>query len=133
NYYPVDIVANEDVELLYIHKNGFLKILQLNTTVLMNYLNIISTKSQFLSTKIKFLSFQTIKVKFAHYILNLGKQIKKDYFVLPLSQLKLSDLFGVSRPALSRVIRELHKENIINAEGKNIKILNKQALLELIK
>ncbi len=132
NNYPVDIVANNNVELLYFHKNVFLKILQLNQTVLMNYLNIISTKSQFLSTKLKFLSFQTIKGKFAHYLINLAKQ-DNNILILPLSQTKLADLFGVSRPALGRVIRELHNDKIIYAEGKSIKILNRNVLINLIK
>ncbi|MCD4772861.1 MAG: Crp/Fnr family transcriptional regulator [Bacteroidales bacterium] len=133
NNYPVDIIANCDVELVYFHKDSFLRMLQLNQTVLMNYLDIISDRTHFLSTKIKFLSFQTIKGKFAHYIMNLAENnIKKEIYI-PLPQTKLADLFGVTRPALCRVIRELHNDEIIFAEGKRIKILKKTSLIELIK
>ncbi|MCD4792855.1 MAG: Crp/Fnr family transcriptional regulator [Bacteroidales bacterium] len=133
NNYPVDIIANNNTEFIYFHRSSFLKLLQLNQTVLMNYLNIISDRAQFLSTKIRFLSFQTIKGKFAHYIINLINENNKEDIILPLSQSKLADLFGVTRPALGRVIRELHNNKIIIAENKRIKILNKSQLVELMK
>ena len=98
----------------------------------MNYLNIISNQSQFLSTKIKFLSFHSIKGKFAHYIINLSNQSNKKEISLPLSQSKLASLFGVTRPSLSRVIRELNDTKIISAKGKKIKILDETALIEFL-
>lgn len=132
NVYPVDIIANCNVEILFIHKDSFLKILQLNKAVLMNYLNIISNQSQFLSTKIKFLSFHSIKGKFAHYIINLSNQSNEKEIFLPLSQSKLASLFGVTRPSLSRVIRELNDTKIISAKGKKLKILDETALIEFL-
>ena len=65
--------------------------------------------------------------------MNLSKEKNSQAFELLLPQVKLADLFGVTRPALGRVIRELHNDKIIFADGKKIKILDKIRLIELIK
>lgn len=133
NRYPVDIVTNETTTLLAIPKNSFLNLLQTNQKVLANYLNSISNRAQFLSNKIKFLSFQTIKGKIAHYLLQLMKKTGNVEFVLPKSHQELAEMFGVARPSLSRAFRELHAENVIFAEGKYVKILDKDAISAYLK
>lgn len=133
NRYPVDIVANENSTIISLSRDSFLALLQTNKLVLTNYLNSISNRAQFLSNKIKFLSFQTIKGKIAHLLLQIRQKAGKDEFMLPKSQNELSEMFGVARPSLSRAMRELHDEGIIEADGKNIKILDKERLSSLLR
>jgi CRP/FNR family transcriptional regulator, dissimilatory nitrate respiration regulator len=133
NRYPVDIVANEDSAILSISKDSFLKLLQTNKLVLTNYLNSISNRAQFLSNKIKFLSFQTIKGKIAHFLLQIRQKTGKEEFILPKSQNELAEMFGVARPSLTRAMREIHDDGIISAEGKEIKILDKNRLSALLR
>lgn len=133
NRFPVNIVSNEETLLLVISKDSFLNLLQTNKRVLTNYLNSISNRAQFLSNKIKFLSFQTIKGKIAHFFLQLMLRSGKNEFILDKSQNDLAEMFGVARPSLSRALRELHAEGMINAEGKKIKILDKIRLSSLLK
>lgn len=128
NRYPVDIVANKDSTILAIPKDSFLNLLQTNQQVLHNFLNSISNRSQFLSNKIKFLSFQTIKGKIAHYLLQQMKKRNSTEFEVPNSHQELAEMFGVTRPSLSRALREMHADKIISAEGKSIKILNKHEI-----
>lgn len=132
NKFPVTVEAVMDTELLVIYKSEFLKLLQTNVRILNNFLNAISSRSQFLSNKIKFLSFTTIKSKFAQYILELAKN---DFYIVELKQTQqqLSELFGVTRPSFARTIREMQKEGLIKIEKKQVEILNRKALIELIK
>ncbi|MCH7657868.1 MAG: Crp/Fnr family transcriptional regulator [Bacteroidetes bacterium] len=132
NKFPVTVEAVMDTELLVIYKSEFLKLLQTNVRILNNFLNAISSRSQFLSNKIKFLSFSTIKSKFAQYILELAKN---DFYIVELKQTQqqLSELFGVTRPSFARTIREMQKEGLIKIEKKQVEILNRKALIELIK
>jgi|GEM_PF-6090797 len=44
----------------------------MNEKIQLNYLSHVSTKAQFLTRKLKFLSFKTIKGKIAHYLLELN-------------------------------------------------------------
>lgn len=133
NTYPVNIVSQTDSKILILPKDSFIKLLQSSEKILENYLNIISSRAQFLSRKLKFLSFHSIKGKFAYYLLDLAKNNNSNFITLPLSQNKLSELFGVTRPSLGRAIREMHNNGIIIAKGKHIQIINTFELYELMK
>ncbi|HNQ66839.1 MAG TPA: Crp/Fnr family transcriptional regulator [Bacteroidales bacterium] len=133
NNYPVNIVSQTNTKILKIPKFEFVKMMQRSDKLLINFMNNVSGRAQFLSQKLKFLSFHSIKGKFAYYILNLAKNNNTNYITLQLSQNKLAELFGVTRPSLARAIRELHNDKIIRADAKNIQILNTYELYELMK
>ena len=133
NTFPVNIVANEEVKMLLIPKASFVHLMQMNESILENFLSLISNRAQFLSNKIRFLSFQTIKGKIAHYFLEAMKNSESENILLDKSQSELAAYFGVARPSLSRAIREMDNEGYIEAKGKQIKILDKQKLSELLK
>lgn len=131
NLFPVDVLANEPVKVLVIYREEFLKLLRMNETIQMNYLNLVGSKAQFLSKKIKFLSFKTIKGKIAHYLIGL-KQDADGYIRIPSSQQELADLFGVARPSVARTLGEMEDEGLISAQCKMVKILNKPGLLKYL-
>ncbi len=133
NRFPVTIIANKEVLILSIDKVSFIKLLQMNEQILSNFMNNISNRAQFLSNKLRFLSFQSIKGKIAHFLLQLSKKTGKDEFLLPKSQNELAEMFGVARPSLGRAMRELDNDGIIQAVGKNVKILDKNGLTGLLK
>jgi CRP-like cAMP-binding protein len=130
NRYPVNVIAVADSELLFIDKSDFLKILMSDDKLLINFLNMISNRSQFLSEKIKFLNFKTIKGKLANLLLQ--KSDKDSNMVnLGMTQNDLADFFGVTRPSIARAIGELEKEKFIEAKGRNIRIIDKEGLAEM--
>ena len=121
NIYPVDIIANENSTLLIVPKETLMKLLQENAQVLKNFLDVVSNRTQFLSNKIRFLNFKTIKGKIASYLLKL----------IPDSQ--LADYFGVTRPSLARGLSEMEKDGIIGIDKKEVFIKDKIRLQELVK
>lgn len=133
NLYPVNITAAEDSVVLSIPREQFLVILQKSKMVLVNFMNTISSRGQFLSDKIKFLSFSTIKGKLAQYLLDLARHSGSESFLLPLSQTQLSELFGVARPSIGRAIGELNQDGIIRTEGKTVVILDQNGLASFLK
>ncbi|WP_372652593.1 Crp/Fnr family transcriptional regulator [Draconibacterium sp.] len=132
NKFPVTVTANKKVEMLAIPVVEFLKLLQLNTRLLRNYLNSISTRAQFLSQKLHFLSFKTIKEKVAHFLLQQAGD-RFHSFELKNTQQQLAELFGVTRPSLARVLGEMQNENLIKIEKKTVTLLDKQGLNNLLK
>ena len=130
NRFPVNVVALSDGELLMIAKPDFLKILMKYDTLLVNFLDMISSRSQFLSEKIKFLNFKTIKGKLAFYILQKAGSNGK-IITLGMTQNDLADFFGVARPSIARALGELEDEGYIEAKGKSIKIIDKAGLADL--
>ncbi len=132
NKFPVTVTANNKTEILAIPVVEFLKLLQMNTQLLKNYLNNMSTRAQFLSQKLHFLSFKTIKEKVAHFLLQqAGDQFHS--FELKNTQQQLADLFGVTRPSLSRVLGEMQSSGLIKIEKKTVTLLNKNGLNDLLK
>ena len=131
NRFPVDIIANEPATILTIPRDVLIFILQHNRIVLQNYLNAISSRTQFLSNKIRFLSFKTIREKIANYVLT---RIIDDgnTVVLDQTQTELADFFGVARPSLARALAEMEQEGLLRAERRAITILDKEKLNKLV-
>lgn len=130
NRFPVNVVSVSEVELLLINKPDFLKLLMKNDLLLINFLNMISNRSQFLSEKIKFLNFKTIKAKLANYILQKAGNDTL-FLSLGMNQSDIAEFFGVARPSVARALGELESDGFIQARGKNIRILDKKGLAGL--
>ena len=131
NFFPVNVIALTETELLVIEREDFLSMIMAHHIVLVNFLNLISSRSQFLSEKIKFLNFKTIKGKLAYYFLQKSGN-GNNSFRLDLTQNELADFFGVARPSVARVIGELEAGGLLVAEGKSISILDKQGLADFV-
>jgi CRP-like cAMP-binding protein len=131
NKFPVTVTANYETRILTMPVSEFLKLLQMNTQILKNYLNSISSRAQFLSQKLHFLSFKTIKGKVAHFLLQQAGD-KFHSIELKSTQQQLAGLFGVTRPSLARVLGEMQKDNLITISNKTVTLLDKRALNELM-
>ena len=126
NNLPVDLIVLEEGELLHIDKNNLLKSFNTNEKFLINFLNEISDKTQFLSNKVwKSFNNKTIKEKALDYIL---ENTENNKVIFRHSIKELAELFGVSRPSLSRVISEFVEDEILRRDGKNKFILNKEKI-----
>lgn len=126
NNLPVDLIVLEECELLHIDKNNLLKSFNTNEKFLINFLNEISDKTQFLSNKVwKSFNNKTIKEKALDYIL---ENTENNKVIFRHSIKELAELFGVSRPSLSRVISEFVEDEILRRDGKNKFILNKEKI-----
>lgn len=131
NRFPVSISATEPTELLIIPKQSVVSLMQTSEMFLTNFLNAVSNRAQFISGKLRFLSFKTLKGKLAHYFMELdGQQKQNGEIQLIKTQEELAELFGVARPSLSRTLRNLHHQGLIEASGRKIRILDRDGLLE---
>lgn len=132
NRFPVTVTANNHIKVLAVPVHEFLKLLQLDARILKNYLNSITTRTQFLTQKLHFLSFKTIKEKVAHFLLrSAGDQFHS--VELKNTQQQLADLFGVTRPSLARVFGVMQKDGLIKIERKTVTLLNRDGLNNLLK
>ena len=124
NKFPVFLSAKTDGKILVIHKSEFTEMLSSEPRVMVNYMNIVSGKAQFLSGKITFLSLKTIREKIAYYLLQKTKNSTNNKIIIDQTQTNLADLFGVTRPSLTRTILELEKQGILNWSRDFVLILN---------
>lgn len=133
NLMPVSVSAMEKTIILQIFKHDFLILLRENEMILKNYLDMISDRVYLLTQKIEMLGLQSIRGKFAQYLLKSAEQENQMEFMIKHTQSELANMFGVSRPALARVIREMHNEGVLTAKGRKITITDKQLLQKMIK
>jgi CRP/FNR family transcriptional regulator, dissimilatory nitrate respiration regulator len=131
NRFPVNVIATSDSEILRIDKHDFITILKSEERLMINFLNMISNRSQFLSEKIRFLNFKTLKVKLAQYILQKAGN-DGTIVILDMTQNEFADFFGVARPSVARALNEMEERGIILAERKKITIINRKELSEMI-
>ena len=128
--YPVTVTANIDSEFLIINKEDYLGMMASDGRILSNYLSFICGKAQFLSGRLRFLSFHTIKGKFAHYLSSLpGASAGR--VVIDRSQQELSEYFGVTRPSLARAIGEMEKDGLISVDRRVVRLINIKGLSAL--
>lgn len=118
NRFPVNLLAKSDGSMLRIEKKSFTKLLLMESQLLINYMNIISNKAQFLTEKITFLSFKTIRQKLAFFLLKQNQEVVE----IKESQSALAELFGVTRPSLARSIGELTNMGILTWDRKKVTI-----------
>jgi len=129
--FPVNLSAISDGKMLVIFKNDFTQLLAADQRVLSNYLNIVSGKAQFLSRKITFLSFKTIKEKIAYYLLQnfkTGNQV----VIINQSQKGLAEMLGVARPSLARTISEMQSDQLIKWERNQVEIVDLKSLQAIL-
>ncbi len=128
NEFPVNVMALEDTHILFIAQPAFTDMLQQNKTVLQNFLRVISSRSKFLSDKIMFLTFKTIKSKIAEWLLNHLPTADASMIHIQETQQTLADYFGVARPSLARALKEMEDEGLISVQRKQITLINKHGL-----
>lgn len=137
NRFPVDVTATEESTIITIPKEEVIILFQKDTKFLESYTRYNSDKTQFLSNKLQMVTIKTIRGKLANYLL---EQLAKCHSISPAintfymdkNQTELSKYFGVTRPALARILGELQQEGVILAERNKITVLNRQALQNLL-
>lgn len=128
NHYPVNIITYNEAKFIVIYKTELLKLFQLNDMVLQNFLGMISSRAQFLSEKLRFHSFKSLRSKLAFYLIDEASG--RSSFRLRYSQNELAELFGVARPSVGRAFMQLQNDGIIDVRYKQVQIYDASKLAD---
>lgn len=128
NLLPVNLTAKTETYIITIEREDLCTMMSINRGVMLNFMAILSAPNTFISEKTVYLTYKTIKGKFANYLLKSMEQEKSTSLRNPLSQREMAEMFAVTRPALARAIGELAREGAIYVQGKNITILYPEKL-----
>lgn len=131
NRFPVDVISMENSTVYYIPKKDWLNEMMSNEALLVNFLQLNSNMTVFLSNKVQMLSIKSLKGKFALFILE-NTTIENNSFVLKRTQTQLAEYFGVQRPSLARTIGGMISEGIISLYRRELTVLNRHKLEQLI-
>ncbi|KLO21494.1 Crp/Fnr family transcription regulator [Marinitoga sp. 1197] len=125
---PVDIISEEKTLVAYITKNKIYDLCMKNKDFLIELIEYMGTKFNFISQKLWFITLNSLKDKILYYLKEKMEDKKTEVIDLEYSVEQLSHLFGVTRPALSRAFSRLEHEGIIKKEGNKIYILDKNKI-----
>jgi len=132
NRFPVQTTAQEDINALVIPKQSVLKMLQMNETILKNYLDISANFANRLSSRLHFMSFRSIRQKMAMYLLDLSKRQQKNPITLDKPKSVIAEYFAVSRPSLERELTKMQQDGLIISDKKQITLIDKNKLIQLV-
>ncbi len=129
---PVTLTAETHTSLCLIPRRMILRMMQANERFLLNYLEDSGLRLTVLAEKLRLIQFSTIREKIASYLLDLADKQSTESPSVPVSKETLAEIFGVSRPSLSREFSHLVEEGIISQEGRQINIMNRKELEEIL-
>ena len=121
--------AMEDSQLYAVSREEFQKILAGNPKITMQLVEVLNNNLSELKQQLMDMAYGSVRKKTANTILLFAERIKKH----PLKSIRISraDLAGVAGMApesLIRTLSEFKKEGLIEIEGRNIKLLDSEAL-----
>ena len=128
--YPCDVVALEPVTVMMFRRADILSLMQKNVLILENLE--IASATYMLQQRLELMSYNGIAQKAAFWLLMQARQSGKDSVRIPDSVSKWAMLMNVSRPSLHREMKKLEKEGIISYSSGVVKILDSDALQEVL-
>lgn len=128
--YPSTVVAFTECSIFYIKKEDILKLCTMEEKILNNFISSLSNKILMLNSKIKSISFKSVKHKVINFILEEVKEQHSNTIRLNESKEEIAEILGIPRPSLSRELMNLRNMNYIEFDRNVIKILSIQDLEE---
>jgi CRP-like cAMP-binding protein len=129
---PVTVRALEEARAAAIPREEVVSLCQASRTFLGNYLRDSGSRIASFSERFRLLQFATLRERLADWLLRQAAKSRSDSVTLPASKEKLAEVFGVTRPSLSRGIGELARDGLIDSEGRVLRILDHRALEALL-
>ena len=131
--YRFTLEAVSDITILYISRERFLSLLQNVPELKDNYIRIILEIVRFRGQRIALLSQKSVRQKIAFYLLSLGKkQGNRNLVVLPGSREMTAKLLALPRPSLSRELKLMEEDALIEVKGRQVSIPDHSAMEKLV-
>ncbi|TVQ35966.1 MAG: Crp/Fnr family transcriptional regulator [Spirochaetaceae bacterium] len=118
--FPVQLRAVQDCAFASLPRSDALRLLSKHPAVLENILREGGEKILFLAEKIRLIHFASMREKVAGHFLKLSKQQGRSEIRLTYTLETLAELFGVTRPALSRCLAKMVDDGtLVRLPGKS--------------
>lgn len=129
--YPAHALALEPSTLLFFPRDRFRSLLADNPDISLALLGLMSVRLKDMVGKIEELSLKEVPSRLAAHLLLLRAGIQSEELELDMSKNQLASLLGTIPETLSRVMRRLKQEMIIDTVKNKVIILDLQALEDL--
>ena len=127
---PVSVETDGKVQLFRMRPEELKRLIDLDETIRMNYIRILSNIDVFLTQKMKVLSLFTVREKVAYLLMERAGEQGSNEVHLERSRQGIADSFGIQKFSLLRVLSDFEKEGAIEIHGRTIKILDRRKMLK---
>lgn len=127
---PVSVETDGKVQLFRMRPEELKRLIDLDETIRMNYIRILSNIDVFLTQKMKVLSLFTVREKVAYLLMERAGEQGSNEVHLGRSRQEIADSFGIQKFSLLRVLSDFEKEGAIEIHGRTIKILDRRKMLK---
>ncbi len=128
--YPAYAEPLQVSKLLFLPKEGFLNLLMNNGRISINMIAGLSKFLRQFANQIEDLTFKDVPSRLARYLMELSGGTKTTV-ELPISKSQLASNLGTVSETLSRTLRKLSEDDLINVAGKKVEIFDFERLEEL--
>jgi CRP/FNR family transcriptional regulator len=132
--FPAETVALKKSDILTIPGSAVEEIVMKEPALLLNILRVLSRRLKESMTLIESLALKEIPQRFASFLILTQVRENKEKgerIELPISHRELSKILGSTPEALSRALRKMQNDRVLEVQGKMITILDRKALEDL--
>ena len=129
--YPASCAAMEESRLLLVPRAAFEEMLRRKPELALGVLRVLGGRLRHLVALVDELSLLEVPQRLAKYLLDVRDR-RGDEFTLSLSNQEIASRLGTVREIVSRNLHRLEQQGAIAIEGRKIRILDEQALRDLI-
>jgi len=130
--FPANAQAITESLLLFFPKEKFISLITGNPSLTMNILAILSMRLREFTVQIENLSLKELPGRLAAYLLYQSQvQGGGDHITLDISKSQISNILGTRPESLSRVLGAIRERRLIEVDGPNIRLLDRNGLEDL--
>ena len=118
--FPFYAQAVKDSKVLFLGKKTISQEIERDPSVDQFFLNLLAKKCMTLSNRIEFLGLQTIRQRLIQYLFSSCSGEKRCIIELRLKKVELAKLLGTISETLSRNLKQMQDEGLIEVKGKKI-------------
>ena len=130
---PVNMVASRPTTILRMAPDSMQMLLNIDERFRFNFIQLLSAFCDNLSRKVRMLTLHTVREKVAIFLLEQSRLNKSDDFMLQKSRQEIAESFAIQKFSLQRCLKEFAADGMIQRNGKQIIILDRDKLMTLAK
>lgn len=120
--------ALQTTEICLLTQKDFKNLLETYPPLALQLMTLNAEKTHQLEQQTQFLSMEKIEERLAYYLCNLSRASDSLYVTIPMKMKELATFLGTSPETLSRKLKLLQQEGLIERDQKTIKILDFEGL-----
>lgn len=129
--YPSTIVACETTHLFMINRANLIKLFTKDEQIMTKFLESVSRRVSALNTSIEILSINSVPGKIAYFLLKEHQKQKTTTITLSFTKKTWAEYLNVSRPTLSRELKNMQSDGVLEFDKRTIHIKSLEMLEEI--